>query len=171
MLAHRPLVALWCALVLAGCGESSPGSESANPLADRVTACERTHDMNGAHVKISLPPTLTFAACDWPPPKWADPDGYAAIVVTTTQGPGAYEATGTDYADRIVAPCQNVTLGYLFGSQGGHAADPPIIVRAGDIVTMEGKPYSGPLPFSPGRQERIVLHNAKNGLDTAECGR
>lgn len=166
--------------VLLACGEPHPTpiagsshSASATPdqltLADRVAFCERTHGLNGAHVKQAQVPVTTFASCDWPPPSWADADGYTRISVTSTQGPGTFEATGTNIADRITAPCPTLTVGYVFGSQGAYSTVPPITIHAREVVTIDGKPYAGPLPFAPSQQERVILHNGKYGLDVAIC--
>lgn len=160
----------------------SAGEEAA----ERVQACEGQHGMKNATEKKEWmettparngePEALTghieFRSCVWPKPPFADGDGFLEIRVSSVAGPGESEASGEDAADRITAPCQNLTLSYQYGHMGDFHNDPPFTVSANNVVTVEGNPWMGrrsSLPFYPGEGEVVVLRNGHYGIGSARC--
>lgn len=114
-----------------------------------------------------------FQECRWPPPKYAAADGYIELRVTEQAGPGDNEASGTNQADRLEIPCSQVKVRYKFSSQGDTETMPPLNLAVGTVVDSSGKTYNGrdgPLVFTPAPSEVVILHNDKEGLDSAECG-
>lgn len=67
-------------------------------------------------------------------------------------GPGESEASGTNRADRITAPCRQLIVVYQFGSQGAYENERPITITADTLVTGYGESWkneNGALPFYP----------------------
>ena len=159
----------------------SPGEESA----ELVQACEQRHGMKTSTEKAQSSekaPTLDgheqfiehidFRSCTWPKTKYSDGDGFMQISVRTEAGPGEYEATGTTYADRIKAPCEQLIVGYGFGSQGTFEQQPRFTIKADTVVTGEDQKLwknDNTLPFYPDAGEFVVLHNSHDSLQTAQC--
>lgn len=163
----------------------SAGEEAA----ERVQACEVQHSMKVASEKNESDETIparfsgdqdhyvehiVFRSCAWPRSRYTDPDGYLEIKITSVDGPGDSEASGTNVADRILAPCPRLRLAYQFGSQGAYENLAPFIMAADTVATAYGERWtrpngSDPLPFYPERGEFVVLHNDKHGISTAEC--
>jgi hypothetical protein len=116
---------------------------------------------------------LRFKVCQWPPPTYAQADGYSDVTVTGDRGPGTYEATDANYADRIVASCKDLQLAYSYQNMGVDEHQPPFAVSSGAVVTVLGKPWvtnsPAPLPFYPNRGDVVVLRNSKYRLDFALC--
>ena len=115
-----------------------------------------------------------FQRCEWPPPPFADPDGYSDVIYRSTTGPGEGGYTGADSADRLkAASCERLKLAYSFGSQGHYAHEAPFDARVGTVVwAHDGTEYAdefGPIPFYPGRDELVVLRNGRREIDSAEC--
>ena len=98
----------------------------------------------------------TYATCDWPPPPGGFPDGYRAITVTTVDGPGEFEATGTNYADRVESRCQVLELDFIFGSMGAFEHLPPIRGRPGQTLHSNGEAWS-PGAFGEGEDATLLL--------------
>ncbi len=127
-------------------GGPPPGETPADIRAAHVRDCVREHELTQASQRreplpgeseITEPDPLpefavfeqrTYATCDWPPPPGGFPDGYLAITVTTVDGPGEFEATGTNYADRVESRCQVLELDFIFGSMGAFEHLPPSAV-------------------------------------------
>lgn len=145
----------------------------ARERADRVQAAMRRHGMSRASEKAtSSRGILLFKTCEWPPPTYADPDGYHEVRVQTVRGPGGYEATGTNYADRITMNSPFVEVAYSFSGMGQFAMLTPFAVARGAVVDADGRPYDGSdadLGFLRGRDEIVVLHNHKRGLDSVRA--
>src|SRR5437660_249344 len=119
-----PVVALGAA-VAAYAVASGGGSVD---KAAKVGACERAHGLSTAQQEraprageaqlsrsqvIAPPGSLgisfsqtTHASCGWPPPPAADPDGYRAITVTSTTGPGVGNASDRNDAELIESRCK-----------------------------------------------------------------
>jgi hypothetical protein len=164
----------------------SAGEEAA----ERVQACEQHHGMKTAFEKIETPAKIissgsaeempefeyhtNFHYCAWPPAKYSDGDGYLEINVTTVNGPGEGEASGTDDADRITAPCPQVITTYQFGHMGDYENLAPFTVSANAVLTVEGKPWvrtqdERELPFYPETGEMVVLRSGHYGLESVRC--
>lgn len=154
--------------------------------AERVQACEIRHGMNSASeksrsfetipAKYSEPESfvthISFRSCVWPKSSYADADGYLEIKVQSVQGPAEDEASGMDYADRIIAPCKQLKVAYQYGHMGYYQNGTPFTVTADTIVTLnEGlwKDENGALPFYPEAGEFVVLHNGHNEISSAGC--
>ena len=114
----------------------------------------------------------TFASCAWPRPTYADPDGYSEVVAVLTDGPGDSEASDASSLDRLkTSGCATVEVLYTYGSQGFSERQPPYILKLGDVISAyTGEPWTGesPCPY-PARDEIVVVHNSKIGLDSAHC--
>jgi hypothetical protein len=159
----------------------SAGEEAA----ERVQACEVQHRMKTASEKTESSETIpgnggpdqfvrhtAFRSCAWPRSQYSDGDGYLEIKVQTVQGPGESEASGTDEADRITAPCRQLIVAYQFGAQGGYENERPITITADTLVTSYGEPWkneNGALSFYPEAGEFVVLHNMKHYIQGARC--
>lgn len=160
----------------------SPGEESA----ERVQSCEVQHGMKTATEKKEwiekIPPQngepetivehVNFRFCEWPKPRFADGDGYLEISLNSVTGPGDSEASGEDWADRIAAPCPELTVAYQYGHQGDFENIPPYTVAANSIVTVDGKPWTGKrtsLPFYPAEGEFVVLRSGHYLIGSAKC--
>lgn len=179
-----------------GDGGEPPKEAAAEVRARHVRDCVGDHTLRQASQKrdpepgetdITKPDPLpefaffsqsTYATCDWPPPPGAFPDGYRAITVTTVDGPGEYEATSSNYADRVESRCKALELDYLFGSMGSFEHLRPIRGRPGQTLRHNGSAWrpgaagegeQRTLPFYPARDELVVLHNGKNVLEDVRC--
>jgi hypothetical protein len=179
-----------------GGGGGTPDEPEAEVRARHVRECVQEHELTQAaqtrppqpgETDIARPEPLpefavfeqrAFATCEWPPPPGAFADGYRAITVTMVDGPGEFEATGSTYADRVESRCEVLELDYLFGSMGEFEHLPPIRGRPGETLRNNGEPWSAAefgegeartLPFYPGRDELVVLHNNKNVLEDVRC--
>ena len=147
----------------------------------RLQTCKTNHKMEqvseierktvsteyGEYEKITR-----FRYCEWPAPSFADPDGYYEIRYRNEKGPGDSEATGTNDADRLRAPCDKLQLWYDFGSQGAYSHYEPFFANVGSVVGIGGDEYDGSqgnLPFYPDRDELVVLRNGKKIIAKAEC--
>jgi hypothetical protein len=161
----------------------SPAEEAAQ----RVQACEERHGMKSAFEKSeseeTIPATnieeaqyishITFQSCAWPKSPHSDEDGYLEIKIRTVKGPGDAEYTGTTYADRITAPCQQLEVQYQLGHMGEYHNEDPFVVKADTVVVRETqhlwRTEDGSLPFYPALGEFVVLHNSHYGLGSAKC--
>ena len=142
--------------------------------AAQVRACEERHQMSQAQQRFTTSDySFSFRFCQWPPPPYADGDGFYEIVVATVEGPGAYEALGTTLVDRIHGPCGVFRLAYDFGKMGGSEHLSPFQARPEELLFGgDGNPYQGSkseLSFYPGRDEVDLLHNGSYQLFTASC--
>jgi hypothetical protein len=164
---------------------------SAEEGAERAQACEVRHSMKTASEKTESNETIpakfsgdhdqevehiVFRSCTWPRSRYADLDGYFEINVTTVDGPGDSEASGTNRADRISARCPQLRVAYGFGHMGDYKNLAPFVMTADTIATAYGEHWtrpdgnvSGYLPFYPDRGEFVVLHNDNDVISIAEC--
>jgi hypothetical protein len=115
-----------------------------------------------------------FLSCSWPPPKWADPDGFVIITSTRHDGPGNGEASDSNVADDISGPCRQFRLSYVFEAQGAQDAIPPFTAKAGLVTNVDQAPKPWPggvgaLGFYPKLGDVVVLRNNNDGLIAAAC--
>jgi hypothetical protein len=177
-------------------GDGAPVEPAAEIRARHVRDCVRDHGLTQAsqtrdplpgETEITAPEPLdglavfeqrTWATCEWPPAAGAFPDGYRTITVTTVDGPGEFEATASNYADRIESRCEALELDYTFGSMGESEHLPPIRGEPGQTLRVDGRTWTPgelgegearSLPFYPARDELVVLHNAKYVLEDVRC--
>jgi hypothetical protein len=160
----------------------SAGEEAA----ERVQACEVQHGMKTSSDKTqsdeTIPATtvepekfiehVQFRSCTWPVSRYADGDGYLEIKVQTVNGPGEDQASGTNEADRITAPCKQLRVAYQFGHMGDYKNLDPVTISADTVETIEGRPFvntQGALPFYPESGEFVMLHNGNNVIQSAKC--
>src|SRR5450755_1069247 len=170
--------------------------------ATRIANCERTHGMPSA--QVTRPPRpgetsfaraevqvsgtqvefqqQTFATCTWPPAPGADADGYRAITVAFTNGPGVIDASGRDAADVIESPCKSLELVYATEFMGEQKLLPPFTAHPGDIWAASGTVAGISLidhigssteaqlhiPFYPPTNAVVVLHS-QHALQRARC--
>jgi hypothetical protein len=142
-------IAVAIAAVATGPGKSRPPDRS-----QRIASCERTHGLPTAEStrptrsgetqinRAELPPPLdsplqftqtTYASCGWPPPPGADSDGYRAIAVTLTNGPGQSDGSGSDFVDVIESQCKRLRLQYVMSHMVNETRWRPFVARQGDI--------------------------------------
>jgi len=159
---------------------------AAEEAAERVQACEVQHGMKIAEEKKdwveTIPPQngdpetvvehFNFRSCEWPKSRYADGDGYLEIRVNSVTGPGDSEASGEDEADRIAAPCPQLTVAYQYGHMGDFENKPPFTVAANTIVDVDGTLWTGKrstLPFYPDEGEFVVLRSGHYVIGSARC--
>ncbi len=193
-----PLVVVAIAAIVAVALASGGGPSKAAEIA----ACERTHGMSAAEVtrpprpgetqisRSDIPTAsapggtfmqTTYASCSWPPPPGADPDGYRAITVTLTEGPGQDDASGRDFMDVIESHCVRLRLTYALEFMGVEKVLPPILAGPGDIwapgasadlsrIAEIGSPTQQQLdlPYYPPPDSVVVLHG-QEALQQATC--
>ena len=195
-----PVIALAVAgVVVVAVANSGPDK------AARIASCERTHRLAAA--QVSRPPRsgetqfqksdvtppygsastfrqTTYASCSWPPAPGADADGYEAITVTLTNGPGVGDASNRDFADVIESRCKNVRLHYAYEHMGDQIPYAAFVARPGGVwapaptaprysfahVTEIGSSAQAPLrlPFYPPARATVVLHGQEL-LQRAGC--
>ncbi len=159
----------------------SAGEEAA----ERVQACEVQHGMKSSterqastepipsrNGEPAITEQVSFRSCEWPKSQFADGDGYLEIKVNSVAGPGDSEASGEDVADRIAAPCPQLTLSYQYGHMGYFDNEAPFTASANTIVGVDGKAWTGErtsLPFYPDEGELVVLRNDHYVIGSAKC--
>jgi hypothetical protein len=122
--------------------------------AQHIAACERSHDMSAQ--QVTRPPEPgesqfqesavrsvngeqlvfqqhSYASCSWPPGAAADADGYRAITVTLTNGPGQTDNSGRDFSDVIESHCSRIRLQYQEEFMGVQTPWTPFVARPGQI--------------------------------------
>jgi hypothetical protein len=159
--------------------------------AELLQACEKQHGLKTAFEKTDSTETtpaadgapekfvehVDFRSCSWPRTRYADPDGYFEIKVRSDNGPGDSEASGTDEADRITAPCPQLLVTYQFGAMGDYRNLTPFRVNADTVVSVEdAKLWTPPngnvgetLPFYPDAGEFVVLRSGRYIIANAKC--
>lgn len=159
----------------------SPGSASGSTLgsesvgASHVDHCEAQHQLTAQAQMLSRTvATTAFDSCTWPPPPYADSDGFSEITVASVPGPGQSEASDATAVDRITGPCRTFDLFYDFGTQGNLKHLAPFLARPDLVTSLDapGDPWQpgvSALDFYPSRNEVDVVHNDKNGLANATC--
>jgi hypothetical protein len=145
-------------------------------IAQGVDNCEHAHDMTQATPPPQNPDAdnLKFLSCSWPPPMWADPDGFVVITSTAHDGPGTSEASDANRADDISGPCKQYRISYEFAAQGAESAIPPFIASAGLVTGVDTAPVPWPggvstLDFYPKLGDVVVLRNDNDGIVSASC--
>jgi TIR domain len=198
-----PLMVLAIAAVVAAI--LSGGGSGDETAAQRVAACEKTHGLRlssetrqpqsgeshfkRSDVSVISPTTLifqqtTYVSCTWPQGPGADPDGYLAMTVTTTNGPGQSDGSGRDFADVIESRCDRLALQYNEAHSGVQTPFAPFTAAPGDIwapgtstttprfakVGQIGAPSEQGLnlPFYPHVSDVVVLHGQQE-LQTPTC--
>lgn len=168
-------------------GWFSSGPAPSNNAARRIIACERAHGLSLAEeqrppragetsIALSALPAgasqVAFASCGWPPPPGADPDGYRAITVTTSNGPGLGDASNRDFVDRIESHCKVLRLSYIYELTGSQIPFAPFKAAPGEIWAPGGhtgyhfmrvgkigpSEYRLGLSFYPAPTEVVVIH-------------
>jgi hypothetical protein len=155
-----------------------------------VRACMAQHQMSRARTIVrtvvpsrsAQPPEMAaegeprdeitiFERCDWPPPAWADPDGYSEIAVVATSGPIPYEASDASRADLIKSNCSVLRVRYSYVGMGNQRSEPPITSKPDNVIYwFDGRRWRGEeLPFLYERDELVVLRNTKARLDDVRC--
>jgi hypothetical protein len=108
--------------------------------------------------------------------------------VTTVDGPGEGEFTGSSFADRVESHCMGLELDYRFGFMGVFEPLPAIRGRPGQTLKLAyelpeggeearsdavawspGESEASSLPFYPARDELVVLHNDQAVLEDVRC--
>jgi hypothetical protein len=98
-----------------------------------------------------IPIGQEYLECEWPPPDYADADGYSFVRLLSGEGPGESEASDATVVDRVTASCDRMELTYSFGTQGFDEDFEPFEVALGDVVHARGgggmgRRASAPIP-------------------------
>ena len=142
--------------------------------AQKVRSCMTLHHMTAAsEISFSSSTITVFARCSWPPPAWANQDGYSQINATMRPGPYYYEASDANFADYISGPnCHLFKLQYNFSFQGV-SSTPPAFEAVAGMVTSEdhpGQPWTGKSQYPyPTKDEVVYLHNLNQMIRSAQC--
>ena len=151
----------------------------------KISRCMQQHDLPEQHSVFRGPSSegpagpvqfvgesVKFAQCEWPPPAYAEADGYYEIEITAVEGPGRSEAEGETVVDRISAPCQRLRLSYSFAHMDVRERR-TFEVTADSIVTWEGEPWRGNVPgdlkFYSERDEFVVVRSLRSTADSVTC--
>lgn len=170
---------------------NTPGKSPGEEAAERVQACEEHHGMKTANERVKGYQNVSsnnessngqlefefhtdYRSCIWPRTQYSDGDGYLEIKVVEVNGVGDSEASGTDNADRITAPCPQIIATYQYGHMGEYRNLDPIRVSANAVVTVDGKPWvkqdgEVDLPFYPETGEMVILASGHYGLESVKC--
>lgn len=168
------------AAAMAGCsreGNSKQTPVSAETAAGQVRACMVQHGLSMAHEVTWDGERLSkLSFCDWPPPPWAQADGFHVITIAYAEGTEDYEASGRTTAWRIRSPCRRLRVTVAYGSQGHSEVFPPFDAAPGQLVSARGKGFGDEeaslkrkLSFYPGSDELVVLSNGKHGPEMVTC--
>lgn len=172
------------AVVLGFFLNSRDGSDDKVSSATQVRDCMTQHKMGEAETVTTLPPrtndegyteyVTSYKKCVWPPPSWAGPDGYSAITVTETEGPGGAEASGTNVADIVKSRCSELYVRYSLAGQNVQEPAQPFVSKPNRVILYTGEEYKSPdigtgLPFYYKPDELVVLRNMKHRLDEVRC--
>jgi hypothetical protein len=156
-----------------------PGT-SRQVVADRIAACERLHGMSRQSVFTTASNGYVARACAWPPPSYADSDGYTEITVESVPIPEGSEASGS-WVDRIVGPCATFRLAYFAQNQGGGQHLPAFTTAPQTIVSVGGGAYVDDpqdfggatlgmrLGFTPATDEVEVVRPSGGVLESLAC--
>ena len=156
---------------------------------EQIRKCEHRHGLEQARSdvhKLKLSKSerrlgtyshVSISTCQWPPPGYADKDGFSRIDALSMPGPGQDEASGADAIDRYMSDCSKLQLAYSIGTQGSFSHQPPFVAQKGAIVDAwaGGKPWpppgggagldAGDINPYPGRDEVVVVRNDKIAPD------
>jgi uncharacterized membrane protein YhiD involved in acid resistance len=155
-------------------------SASPDPLLTQVTAnrveqCETQHQLTRQTQKRTPADAITdFASCAWPPPAYADADGFTDITLRSVPGPEQSDPFQVPVVDRITGPCRTFNLAYDSQTQGNPQHLPSFSTRP-DLVTSLDSP-GAPWPpgvtalgLAPDRNEVDVVHDDNSVLASAAC--
>jgi hypothetical protein len=147
--------------------------------AARIAECERTHHLLRQSELAKNSQGYIQRSCDWPPPSYADADGYTEINVTAVPIPAGSKVES--HVDRIVGPCATFRMSYEQPDQGGGRHLPPFEVRPGNIVGITGNAYvdrpqdhdgatlAMRLGFTPGTNEVQVIRSIGGIIESLSC--
>ncbi len=158
-----------------GPGANITAQSATQAAAMHIDKCESQHQLNQQRQTLDITvATTAFDSCMWPAPSYADADGFTQITFQTVAGPGADEASDSDWVDRITGPCNKFTLAYDFGSQGALEHLAPFTIPVGLITSIDQPGTAWPggvksLSFYPARDEVDVMHNSNDELSGASC--
>jgi hypothetical protein len=109
-------------------------------VAARVQACQKAHGLSSQSSVTKLEKGYRAVSCAWPPPGYADADGFTEIRVTSVYVKGT--APSNDSVDRIVGPCKRFQVAYDFTVQGGLVEHRPAFTAPpGVVVYSDGSAY------------------------------
>lgn len=140
-----------------------------------IEQCESRHSLSTQSTSKTPSDTVTvFDSCVWPPPLYADADGFTEITAQLAQGPGQGESSDATMVDRITGPCHQFRLTYDFGFQGDLQHLQPFTAPPGMVTSLDkpGIAWSPGVPalsFYPSRAEVDVVHNDHNALSDVKC--
>ena len=137
---------------------------------EQIRACLQAHGLSNAQDEFEEDSARVFGSCEWPPPEYAQGDGYSEIRVVSGTGPGLSEASSANFVDRIRATCNQIEVRYFYGKMGTYERFEPFTVSAGAVVLYTGREWTGDAPYPyPEADEVVVVRNASAGLDSARC--
>jgi hypothetical protein len=159
------------------------GRDPETTAAAAVDECKRSHGMKFERERLDLPSSDVFRQCTWPPPSYADRDGFVEITVTREDGPGEYEATGCTVIERVRGPCRTFSIAYNITHMGDNTHLEPIRVNPVAVVDADGRTCDEWRCCSdlkqdwllwmggrwPERNEALVVRNAHISLSSVEC--
>ena len=137
---------------------------------EQIRACLQAHGLSNAQDEFEEDSARVFASCEWPPPEYAQGDGYSEIRLETGPGPYLIEASGGNSVDRIRATCIQIEVRYLYGKMGEYERLEPFTVSAGAVVDYRGREWTREAPYPyPEADEVVVVRNSSAGLDSVRC--
>jgi hypothetical protein len=164
----------WAAITHFGSGGgAAAGQGSSTITAAKIDACESAHGLSQRHEAVTIGiGTSGFASCDWPAPRYADPDGFSEISVETVPGPGDSASSDATEIDRMTGPCAKFRLTYDAKEQGTDLHPIPLTLAAGSVTWMDqpGQPFTGDEGIAgPARNQVDFLRNDNEILADAAC--
>jgi hypothetical protein len=137
---------------------------------EQIRACLETHGLSNAQDELEEDSARVFTSCEWPPPEYAQGDGYSEIRVISGPGPYLDEASGANSVDRIRATCNRIEVRYIYGKMGVYERLEPFTVSAGAVVNYRGGEWTGDAPYPyPEADEIVVVRNSSALLDSVRC--
>jgi hypothetical protein len=137
---------------------------------EQIRACLETHGLSNAQDELEEDSARVFTSCEWPPPEYAQGDGYSEIRLETGPGPYTTEASSGNWVDRIRATCTQIEVRYLYGKMGEYERLEPFTVSAGAVVDYMGREWTRGAPYPyPEADEVVVVRNSSALLDSVRC--
>jgi TIR domain len=144
--------------------------ESPIDRAEQIRACLQAHGLSNAQDEFEEDSARVYASCEWPPPEYAQGDGYSEIRIETGPGPYATEASSGNSVDRMRATCNQIEVRYGFGKMGEYERLEPFTVSAGAVVDYMGREWTREAPYPyPEADEVVVVRNSSYGLESVRC--
>jgi hypothetical protein len=138
--------------------------------AEQIRACLQAHGLSNAQDEFEEDSARVFAFCEWPPPEYAQGDGYSEIRLETGPGPYATEASSGNRVDRMRATCNQIEVRYGFGKMGEFERLEPFTVSAGAVVDYMGREWTREAPYPyPEADEVVVVRNSSYLLESVRC--